>query len=408
MRKFIALIAIVGFSAQAYADGHMTNSGSFRLQYTNTANTDYDDSTGADAHVKSWQQRTRLNTDVKVSDAMSAHVGLVHNAQWGNIGPSEVATADGGDDLLVNEAYGAWNINDEWMARFGRGGFTLADGSVISSNDYEAVSTAFDGVMATYDHEVAKLTLFGVEGVSATPATNESAEFWGVSADFKSLPSFLKSANLHYMMVKSNITGSEEDSARLGFTVKGDTANVDYRATYATYTGEEAAPATDIDASMMDAEVGYSMPGMMNLRISAGYHTDSGDDAGADNKRYSGFYYDRHNNAGLMDVVGWGNLTYTRLGFTLDPRENTTVGFDMYTFTATEENDVVNATDGTTAVASVAAQDDVGSEMDIYVTHRYSSNFAITARYGTFAPGDKIGPDGDDMTVTYVEANMTF
>src|SRR5690606_24845281 len=122
--------------------------------------------------------------------------------------------------LIVNEAYMTWAISDEWSARFGRGSVTMADGTVVSSNDWEQVSKAFDGVMVSYDHEVARLNFFTVRG--ADSGTNDYGNFMGLSADFKSLPEFLKTAHLHYIMVKADDgmgPGSAEDTSRIGLTV---------------------------------------------------------------------------------------------------------------------------------------------------------------------------------------------
>jgi hypothetical protein len=311
-------------------------------------------------------------------------------------------------------------ISDELMARAGRGSFTMADGSVVSSNDWEQIQKAFDGGMLTYDHEMARVSLFGVRGANGTAGKNSYGNFFGLSADFKSLPEWLKMANVHYVMVKRdadtyNVNGTasalnQENAARYGVTLAGDTHNVDYRATYAMYTGEFTTGTTDqdIDANMYDVEVGYSMPDMMNFRVSVGYHSDSGQDSSSDSTRYTGFHYDTHNNAGLMDVVGWGNLTYTRVGFTLTPAEQVTVGANYYMFTATEKGDTVEGTDGVTTVAASTTEDDVGDEIDVWATKHYTNNFAITARYGQFAPGDKIGSNADDRSQVYLEGSLTF
>jgi len=423
MRKLMALIAVVGFASKALADNHMTQSGSYRLIYTNNANADFNEDAASDAHVKSWNQRTRLNTAIKAGDNMTAQVNLVHNAQWGlNGGNDQYPTVDttsasnqSHNLLNVNEAYINWAINDQWSARIGQGSFTAGDGTVISANDWEATSKAFTGGLFTYDHEMARIGLFGVEGYATASATdNLSAQFWGLNVDVKSLPDWLKMVNFHYIMVKSNVTTSEADHTRIGVTAKGDTANVDYRATYASLTGDEGdGSGTDdlsvkVGSSMMDAEVGYTMANVKNLRVSLLYHTDSGTDSGTKNKTYQPFHYDRHNNAGLMDVVGWGNLTYQRVGLSMDASDAIKVGADYLIFTATEKADG-NVSNGQAALTLAdASKDDLGTELDVWVTKTYSSNFSINARYGMFTPGDRLAADGDNNTLMYLEGNLTF
>ncbi|MFN9969844.1 MAG: hypothetical protein ACK58T_08100, partial [Phycisphaerae bacterium] len=110
-------------------------------------------------------------------------------------------------------------MNDQWSVRFGRGSFTVADGTVVSANEWEEQSKAFEGALFSYEHEMAKIGVFGVQGLSGSPADNESGEFLGVNVYFKSLPEALKMVNFHYIMVKSNETSLAaltQDHARLG------------------------------------------------------------------------------------------------------------------------------------------------------------------------------------------------
>jgi hypothetical protein len=72
---------------------------------------------------------------------------------------------------------------------------------------------------------------------------------------------------------------------------------------------------------MFDLMVGYSMPETMGLKLSAAYHMDSGDDNAGDDKTetYQPLYYDSHKYAGLMDILGWGNLTYWNINASVMP-----------------------------------------------------------------------------------------
>lgn len=423
MKKLIALIAVLGFTAQANAQAEISHSGSFRLQYTVNDNVGMVE-TGS---THDWEQRFRWGMDIKAGENVNAHVTLAHAAYWGSNSdqyPGEgYADADGENQentLVVNEAYANWMISDEVMARIGRGSFTMADGTVVSANDWEQIMKAFDGAMVTYDHEIARISAFGVRGASlqVPPAAgNDNGAFTGLAFDFKSLPEWLKTAHLHYIMVKVDdaFAAGAEDSSRIGVTLGGDVAGVDYRATYAMNSGEQTAGgAIDVEGTMMDAEVGYRLPDVMNLRVSALYHMDSGDDNAADteNNTYRPFHYDRHNNAGLMDVLGWGNLTYMKAAVTVDPSEDTTVGLAYYMFSATEGDDATYGYAGQAAGAILAAtpgaDDDLGSEIDLWATKRYSNNFAITGWYAMFQAGDRFGAGSEDQSQIYLSGNYTF
>lgn len=430
MKKLIALCAVMGFTAQASAQTEINHNGSFRLQYINNDNVGFADTSAS----HDWSQRFQWGMNIKAGEAVSLSTKFVHASVWGNNASDQIPGGGSGSNttednaLIVNEAKASWQISDEMMASFGRGSYTVADGTVVASNEWEQVQKAFDGGIYSYDHEMARISLFGVRGATSANTARNYGNFTGLSVDFKALPEFLKMANLHYISVKRDdgvnigVALGEEDTSRIGLTLGGDTAGVDYRLTYAMYDGETSTTSgiapTDVSATMLDAEVGYSMPETMNLRVSVLYHMDSGDDNAADTESntYSGFHYDAHNNAGLMDVLGWGNLTYLKAAVTLDPSENMTVGLAYYMFTATEAVDASygpGATPGisTALIAANGAntEDELGSEIDLWVTHRYTSNFSITGWYSMFAAGDRIGTTNvEDRSQIYFAGNYTF
>ena len=424
MKKLITLLAVLGVATTASADDHMKQNGSFRVQYNNTTNTtDFNDDAGD--KVQNISQRLVWGPTFKVSDKLSVHATFVHAATWGfnadqvpGDANGAITNAEKGNDLLVvNEAYANWMIDDSSVLKVGRGSFTMADGRVVAHNSWEQIAKAFDGLLYTRDMEALRVSGFAVRGATdSTGASNTSGNFYGLSFDFKSLPEFLNTANLHYVIVKRdagtyliNGTGTaltKEDSNRIGLTVGGDSGPVDYNLTYAMYTGEFSGT-TDIDASMYDLTVGFSMPDVMNMRIAAQIHSDTGADGGADFTRYTGFHYDTHNNAGLMDIVGYGNLTFNRIGLTMDAKEDLSVGLDYYMFTLTEDTDGSYNTAGT-ALAAANSEDDLGTEIDLWVQKTYSSNFNMKLRYGQFAGGDHLGTSLDDATQIYLESNMTF
>ena len=95
---------------------------------------------------------------------------------------------------------------------------------------------------------------------------------------------------------------------------------------------------------MIDVQLGVTLEDSNNMNFYVGYHTDTGNDdaTSSDIEQYRGFYYNRHEFAGLMDVVEFGNLTYIHAGFSMDPMENLTLGLKYHIFTATEKEDTTN------------------------------------------------------------------
>lgn len=472
MKKLLALIAIIGFVPSAYAaeGADFSQSGEFRLQYYHDKNLSFNSSAPSGASDQVAAQRLRWGTTIRAGEKLTGHFTLVDNAIWGE-NPSQVPDKVGGPELgsyngatttpgngsnvfTVNEAYMSWMATDALMIRAGRGSFTMGDGKLISSNEYEPVWNAFDGVLVSYDHEMLRASLFGVKGASVandfgTASDNNIARFYGISVDVKTLPDFFKAVNVHFITLRrdeADYTGTAldplpaESSNRFGASIGGDKMGIDYHVTYESYSGTRKTATTftasgsssqSISANMLDAEVGYTLPATMNLRVHVGYHTDTGTNSGTDDNTYQGFYYDRHNNGGYMGVISWGNLTYTDLGVTLQPLEDITVGATYYMMTKTEKNDAnytgagklvgAGGTVSAPAAAGVFAGDPnsnkLGNETDIWVTKKYTNNFNISARYSMFQPGQVIKDNnatligastGDTRSQIYLESKLTF
>src|SRR5690606_34399602 len=134
--------------------------------------------------------------------------------------------------------------------------------------------------------------------------------------------------------------------------------------------------------------------------------TDTGNSSAGDNETYSGFHYDTHNNAGLMDRFTFGNLTYMRVGAAFQPSDDVTVGLEYFMFSQTEKEGGTNGA-GLAGDAD-ANEDELGNEIDLVVTKKYSNNFSTMLRYGIFQPGDEFGANADDHSQLYLEGKLTF
>lgn len=385
--------------------------------------------TGKSSWDNSTEQRTKIGATMTKGDDLTATVTLLNAGTWGNDGVTNTSgdmTQDGDQGVYVYEAFAFWKAMDNFALKIGRGALDLADGSVVAKNDWEQTPYSFEGAYGAYFTEWANIGVFGVKGMNDDAANTADVNFYGLSVDFKNLPEVLKMLNFHVLQSKATgidpvgaVTEAKDTKTRYGVTAKGDVAGFDYRATYAMYTGElevqAPAPATsksDHKASMLDAEVGYSLPDVMNMRIHALYHMDSGDDnlTGGDSESYDPFFYEKHSNAGLMDIVGWGNSTYIKVGVALEPVEATTVGADYYMFSKSEKNDFIydnshaNALGGATNVAD----DDVGTELDVWAKRTLSNGTILNARLGLFQAGDAWGTAKEDVTAFEVGATFRF
>ncbi len=452
MKKLIALLAVFGFVSYAHAgDGtEFSQSGDFRVQYQHDVDTNYDGT----ASSESIHQRMRWGANWRAGEKLSAHLKMVDNANWGE-NPDQVpagrtsapVTNTSGattNVATVQEAYGVWQASDSVTIKAGRSSLTLGDGRWISANDYENVNNAIDGVIVKWDQEMFRVVVAGARAAQASTVGtvttgNNVARLWGADVAWKTAPDFLKTVSAHYALVRTDEGDygpaaanpfPKEESVRYGVNVAGDKMGVDYRANYEMYTGKRTstavAPTTqDVAASMMDAEVGYSMPSLMGLRAHVLYHTDSGSKVATKDETYQGFYYDRHENGGLMGLFSWGNLTYTSLGVSANPRDDISVAVNYYMYGKTENADnnytgagkaVVNGyTNATTQFAngSNGASTDkaLGNELDVVVTKKYTNNFNINAHYSTFSPGAVLKTNtGHSETASqiYLASTLTF
>jgi hypothetical protein len=400
------------------------------------------------------------------------------------------ATAARNNDFVLNEAWGWWKANDMVSVKFGRSTMEIAGGAVAGPNDWQPIPNVFDGIWSMWDFEPVSVKMFGlklrdtnVDGAAgtSTPAAGQTSGpsagatnaigqrddsesvLYGVVAGVKNLPEFLKVAEVHLMQVNDETTTTylpngqtaanqavitntdRAEMLRYGLIVSGDMSNVDYRLIGDFYTGKKKADGTlggtsatantfardqALSGSMVDLNVGYTLPEIMMLRIGANYHMDSGGEVtNTDNKTYKPFAYSAHEFGGDMDVMTWGNLTYWGLNVAVKPMDDLDVKLSYWDYSRTSERDGVTVngfnqgaeTNGTTTATNntrhagtqAGTSNKIGSEIDFTVTKTYGENFSIWALYGVFTPGEFIkgnpaGARDDAHTRMQVQAKLTF
>jgi hypothetical protein len=425
--KRLVLIAALGVATIAHAqDADIKNSGEFRLRYENEQNRN-----GAESHDAGFTHRFKWNITARKGENLQAMLGLVHNAMWGygtaaGEGSDVTATpngleATGENALLVNRAWGWWKSSDALSFKFGRMGIEIADGAVFSENDWQAVPTAHEGVMGMWDMDFAKIGLFGVKNVDVTFGTADTERnIYGVSLDLKNMPEAIKTANVLILQDSTDAGAPTTPAAtnsvsrqHLGATVAGDVHGFMYKGTVGYQMGKiKAATSTDINAMMYDLMLGYGLQEVMGLKVSAGYHSDTGDKASTATKSeaYNPMFYDRHNYGGLMDVLNWGNLTYWNVNATLMPMETIEAGVGYYMFSKTEASAGTNMGNNTGLTTPAGASKELGSEVDVFANKAYDNGMKIGVRYSSFM----LGKAWKDAGVTkspsdiFVQASLSF
>lgn len=434
MRKLVALLATLAFlpvakAADSKAD--FSANAEFRLRYQYDQN--ISGQKDADTAIDDFNHRLKMDFGFKSGEKFAAKVTLIHNALWGDAGATNSAAeipdgiGNANNMVLVNQAYGTWMMNDAWTLKFGRGGLNLADGSVISQNDWEAVPHSYEGLLTNWEHEMMRLNLFVVRAEDALTSANGNDDpqttFFGGAVDVKHLPEFIKTLNVHLLQLNADertIPGPAQygkSVMRYGLVLGGDMSGFDYKLDYAANDGKARVNGTKIDlkGQMYHLDLGFSMPEMMKSRVHFAYHSDTGDKSSSATKdeSYDAFHYDRHGAAGLMDVFGWGNLTFINLGFTAQPMDQLEVGLHYWKFDMSEANatptaglnggDFVNGGSASTSKA-------LGQEIDLAATKKYDGGLAMTAWAGMFMPGTffKDNSQKDTYTQIFLEGKMTF
>lgn len=431
MKKLLFAFTSFALATSAFAQegADIKWNAEMRFRFTNTENTP----TAKSSNDNQVDQRNKIGATLTKGDDLTATVTLLNAATWGtegSAGSTGGSMADDNDNdsgLYVYEAFALWKAMDNLALKVGRSSIEIADGSVVSKNDWEQEPTSSESLSATYFTEWANIAAIGVRamndtfnGTNGDTVTNTNdIEYYGLMFDFKNLPEALKLVNLHALVSKASglAAGTIKDSkTRIGLTVKGDVSGFDYRGTYAMYNGENenTGVKTDHKASMYDVELGYTLADLMNMRFHVLYHSDTGEKTGGDITRYDPFFYEKHNNAGKMDIIGWGNLTYLKAGIALEPVEMTKVGVDYYMFTRTEKGDNTYGQAGAAGgygsiIAAGATNDDeIGSEIDVWATKMLSNGTELNARIGMFQAGDAFGAAKEDVTQASLGATFRF
>lgn len=421
MKKLLFVFASLALVATANAEGtEMKASGDFRVRYWNNDNPAGAAAATADAESH-WDQRANVGFTFAKSEDLTFHIGLNHSNTWGTA-PVQSGTHAGTADLLVTEAWGFWKSMDNLAVKFGRGALDWADGTVIARNEWEQTPKVFEGIMANYYTEWATIGFFGVKGVDTFTAGSATdvpeGNFYGLTFDVKNLPDWMSGFKAHLLQEHGYDTGAGNPGSRMryGVTLDGGMNNVDYRVAYNAYSGEDdSATPVDFAASMMEGELGYTFTDFMNTRLSFLYHSDSGDESTTDNElgNYNAFHYDAHNNAGFMDIVDWGNSTYIKAGLGMDISDSTTFGVDYYMFSLTETDGTNTKTlNGGVFTHVNAAEDEVGSEIDVVLKKMYDNGMWAQLRYGTFSAGKAVyaaaGSEPEGISQITLAAGLNF
>lgn len=438
MRRLLALAVLAAAMPLAHAQdkgkSEFTPSAEYRPRYFFMQNP-----SAFKGHDSLAEHRFKVGMHYKANEKMSAHMTLLHAADFGTnsatapTGSTDRADAAGAQEnfLNVNEAYMNWMVSDDFSVRIGRMNFQIGDGTVFAYNDWEQNPGAFEGLTGTWEAEFGRFTGFAFnyrEEIATATTADPKHSAYGLSFDMKSMPDFMKMVNVH--VIKDNADAADpstgttvgslsgQDTLRYGLGLGFEFGMIDLKAHYEMVTGKykpqphTATSELDAKQSMMQAELGFKLESFMASRLYVLYHRDSGESTTDAGEKYDPYFYEKHANAGLMDIFGWGNLTQLTIGWTMKPGDNTDAGLTYNMFSMTESNGSISyGRFGTLGVGS-GTSSKLGDEVDLWAEHRYDGGLSTLLRLGYFTPGDRfdnsITKESEGVMHVALEGKLTF
>ena len=301
----------------------------------------------------------------------------------------------------------SWLIDEDLELRLGRTTYESKFHQIVSINDYEPFFHTFDGVFLEYNTNIINVNVWGAYlpkigdvrgklqehnyiqknyGLKKESGVGEIQAFrYGVGffLDIESISDYIDHFNLHVSYFGDSFFSEESQKmSRYGIGLEGAISSMDLA--YAVILiGHGEGFQFHLEDDMYHFLLSYSRPELFDSKIFVGYHTDS--------SGYKPWLYDRHENAGLLDMFLWGNLTYYFLGFSasIDPLFDIKVFF--YDLNLTEKGSIQLGYFGSLLKAQNKSfvnreHQALGKELDVKLQREIKEDFEIHLLAGLFIP----------------------
>jgi len=284
-------------------------------------------------------------------------------------------------------------LSDEIVFKIGRQELSYANQRMVGPVGWNNVGRVFDGALIRFGFSGVTLDLFGMKTAEvhsyapvATPTATASVpdngqNFFGLYTQMKSEDGNRGDIYIFYQGNRMKTSTGFQDFKRLtagGYT-RGGVENIFYEAEAAYQAGERGS--SDISAFMVTGLLGYSIPGSALNQVAAGYEYLSGTTPGEiDYKSFQPLYATAHKFHGFMDYfinipshTGSLGLRDILGKIMLKFSDKAGAGLWYHRFNLAE-----TGTGG----------DDLGHEIDLTATFRYSSTVKFDAGFSAFLPGE--------------------
>ena len=384
MKLFSAGLFLFLFLCPLFACGAVDYSGFFRVRGGLSP-----------AHKSRWavfSQTLNLKGVLRPDERFHTSFWIRSSPEWGGSASTHPFQIYAGGD---------WHINDSLTVRLGRAPYDTSLHQAFSQNDYELYPSLFEGGLLSYSTAVSDYHFWGgrfsppvsvarggaeaqgdfgddsFSAVSSVP-TDGGRYSVGVNLNVKIISAFLNRVLFHLVYLTDDLSADAEKATRLGLSLRGNITrfNVDY-SVLTVFHGEGLG--FKFGENMQHVSFGYSRADRLNSYVFAGYHRDS--------PQYDPWLYDRHENAGLLDILQWGNLTYFLLGYKAKVQNWFDVEARCYLLRSTDTGPIKWGSYG----ALITDNDEVspperplGWEMDIQLMKNLGTGFTVTLLGGVF------------------------
>ena len=314
----------------------------------------------------------RLKGSIYPSQKFQTHFWFFSSPQW----EKEVSL----QESFQVYAYGNWNITDELELRLGHIPYEIGP-SFVSQNHYEPFPYMFKGVFLFYSAQFVNFNLWGAyppkQRVGLTKEKGPRYSL-GAAIDVKVAMEVFKKINLHLIYLTDSFRkeDSSNKTSRYGLSLEGDMGSqkIDYNISFAGLNFKA-------QQTMLNIETGYSYPKWHDIRAFIIFHRDTG--------KYNPWLYDRHENAGLMDMLQWGNLTYALLGWSISLPKDFDIQLQLLRFQRTEKGPSHLGRYGASSLKEPSSESGpkiLGDEVDLQIIKTFSEAFETHLLGGVFIP----------------------
>ena len=291
--------------------------------------------------VSAWGKLT-VNKSFRPGNRLKIPVYALYTQAYGPIWATEKA--------LQVYPFAEWRITEDLELIAGRVLYESQFHQIVSLNDYGPSWSHFDGAFLKYSLNAVNISLwtaFLPPSPQEEPAKEGQTSYNTKALPHSPLPQPAKAlkygagAFLDINLMLNYVDGFtayaawlnpfadtlSEKMSRYGLGLKGKISKIRARYTF-VWAGHGQKPTFNPEQDMYHFLLSWSAEPFFDSKIFAGWHRDS--------ENYQAWLYDRHNNAGLLDVFLWGNLTYWFIGLSAIVGNGFDISLSFYDFKPTK------------------------------------------------------------------------